>query len=219
MSELSSITPFDFNGAAVRVLVDEDGSPWFVVNDVCSVLKITNPRNAVDRIDGGYVRQADVTDSLGRPRETNLVSEPGLYELIFRSDKPIAAKFRKWVFEEVLPSIRKTGSYSVIPVKPDDDLAVLETMIQNVREHRQRLRAIEARVDSIEGHYDWFTTLAYARLNNLPGDRVSCQRHGQRASKLMRSRGQEPVKRQDATLGEINTYPLDVLNETAERPS
>jgi DNA-damage-inducible protein D len=71
-------------------------------------------------------------------------------------------------------------------------------------------------VAAIEGAHNWFTTLAYAKINDLPTDRVSCQRHGQRAARLMRSRGEEPIKRQDATFGTINTYPVDVLDETAE---
>lgn len=80
----------------------------------------------------------------------------------------------------------------------------------------QSQRVLAAKVAAIEGAHDEFTTLAYAKLNGLPSDRPSCQRHGQRASRLMRARGQEPRKRQDATFGTVNVYPVDVLEETAE---
>lgn len=213
---MSQITPFDFQGNRVRV-VTISGEPWFVVNDVCSVLGITDPHRAASRIDDGYLRQTRVQDSVGRTRPTNITSEPGLYELIFRSDKPEAVPFRRWVFEDVLPRIRKTGSYSVIPVQPQDDLDILASAIENLREQRRRLTTVEAKVEAIEGNYDWFTTLGYAKLERLPTDRLSCQRHGQRASRLMKSRGEEPVKRQDSMFGAVNTYPRDVLDETAER--
>jgi len=110
----NSMVPFDFQEYQVRV-VNIDDEPWFVVNDVCKVLEITNTRNVVERIDSDDVRQTDVTDSLGRSQMTNVVNESGLYEVIFRSDKPEAKVFRKWVTSEVLPQIRKTGSFVKTP--------------------------------------------------------------------------------------------------------
>lgn len=80
----------------------------------------------------------------------------------------------------------------------------------------QRQLQLEAKVSAAQGEHAEFTTLAYAKLNDLPTDRVSCQKHGKRASKLMRSRGQGPRRVQDATFGFINIYPADVLEETAE---
>lgn len=80
----------------------------------------------------------------------------------------------------------------------------------------QDQRVLAAKVAAIEGAHDEFTTLAYAKLNDLPTDRPSCQRHGQRAARLMRSRGLEPRKRQDATFGTINVYPVEILEETTE---
>ena len=90
-----------------------DGEPWFVARDVCAALEIANVGNAVARLDQDAVRQADITDALGRVQSTSVVSESGLYELILRSDKPAAKGFRRWVTSEVLPSIRRTGRYAV----------------------------------------------------------------------------------------------------------
>lgn len=219
---MSEITRFNFDGSGVRSLVIQ-GEPWFVASDVCAVLGIVNSAQAVDRLEIEDLCFTEVLDSNGRRQRTSIVNESGLYELIIRSNKPDARRFRRWLTTEVIPTIRKTGSYSMVPVEPQDDLVVLEEMIANMRESRRRIAAVEqgqnvlnAKVAAIEGAYDEFTTLAYAKLKGLPSDRPSCQRHGQRASRLMRARGQQPRKRQDATFGSVNVYPVDVLDETVE---
>ena len=93
------------------------GEIWFVVADVCRALEMSNPRKAVSDLPED--EKMTVTNSYGHSgkrggaQKFNLVNEPGLYRLIFRSRKPEAEKFKRWVFHEVLPSIRKTGKYSV----------------------------------------------------------------------------------------------------------
>ena len=103
---MNDITIFNHLGNDIRVMTDDQGEPWFVLNDICGVLGITNTRNVAGRLDGDCVRPADVTDNLGRLRRTNVVNEAGLYEVIIRSDKPEATQFRRWVTSEVLPSLR-----------------------------------------------------------------------------------------------------------------
>ena len=94
----------------VRAFADENGEPWFVAADVCRVLALTNPSEAVKCLDDDE-QSKYCLGSGGSDRV--IINESGMYSLIFRSRKPEAKKFRKWVTEEVLPSIRKTGSYSV----------------------------------------------------------------------------------------------------------
>ena len=89
-----------------------DGDPWFVGPDACRALGIGNSRQAVARLDSDDVSTADVIDSMGRSQATSIVSEAGLYELIFMSRKAEARAFKKWVTSEVLPAIRKTGRYA-----------------------------------------------------------------------------------------------------------
>ena len=89
------------------------GEPWFVAKDVCDVLEHSNHKMAVKSLDEDEVSTVYLTDSLGRKQETKIVSESGLYALIFQSRKPEAKKFRKWVTAEVLPAIRKKGYYGV----------------------------------------------------------------------------------------------------------
>lgn len=102
--------------------------------------------------------------------------------------------------------------------EPTDDLAVIEGMVRAIRADRQRLVAVEnaqavtaAKVAAIEGSHDWFTALGYAKLHDLATERSYLSRVGTRAAAIMRADGQEPHKRQDATFGLINVYPIPVL--------
>jgi prophage antirepressor-like protein len=103
------IVPFQYSDKTVRTITDENNEPWFVAKDVCEILDISKHRDAVSRLDDE--RGSVLLDTLGGRQEFSTVSESGLYNLIFQSRKPEARKFRKWVTSEVLPSIRKTGSY------------------------------------------------------------------------------------------------------------
>jgi len=107
---------FNFQSHEVR-LIDQDGQPWFVAADVCAALGYQNPSKAVaDHLDED--ERMTLTNSYshsgqrGGAQSFTIINESGLYALVLRSRKPEARKFAKWVTSEVLPSIRKTGSYS-----------------------------------------------------------------------------------------------------------
>lgn len=103
---------FAFDSAALRVLRDEAGAPWFNAQDLCSVLGFANPRQAVDsHVDEDDVQKLDAIDTIGRTQSVNHVNESGMYALIFGSTKPEAKKFKRWVTSDVLPTIRQTGRY------------------------------------------------------------------------------------------------------------
>lgn len=108
-----ALTVLNFQESAIRIVMGEDGEPWFVIADVCKILEIVNVTHVIDRLDPDGVRLAEVIDSLGRTQTAATANEPNLYRLIFRSDKPEAKAFQDWVYNEVLPAIRKTGSYSL----------------------------------------------------------------------------------------------------------
>ena len=99
--------------APIRVQVI-NGQVWFVAKDVCRNLGIEYHRDALTRLDNDE-RGSVLLDTLGGIQKVAAVNESGLYSLVFQSRKSGAKKFRKWVTMEVLPSIRKTGSYSVKP--------------------------------------------------------------------------------------------------------
>lgn len=104
-------TPFLFEGEhLVRVVQTGEREPWFVAADVCRVLGIKNAADALKNLDEDEKGIA-VSDTLGGQQSLLIVSESGMYALIFRSRKPAALRFRKWVTQEVLPAIRRTGSY------------------------------------------------------------------------------------------------------------
>ncbi|WP_211233844.1 BRO-N domain-containing protein [Maridesulfovibrio bastinii] len=109
---MSEIIPFDFGDTVVRVQQEQDGRTWFVAKDVCRVLDLDN-RETPRRLDEDEVGKTHIVDSLGRNQEMTMLSESGLYALIFKSRKPEAKKFRKWITAEVIPSLRRTGKYEM----------------------------------------------------------------------------------------------------------
>jgi len=96
----------------VRVIVQENGEPLFCLADVCFILELT-PSKVVQRLEDDVLSKYPILDSLGRQQDTNFVNEEGLYDVILGSRKETTKPFRKWVTSEVLPSIRKTGQYSL----------------------------------------------------------------------------------------------------------
>src|SRR5690606_598099 len=105
-----------FEAHAVRVQLDVHGSPWFNASDICAALEFVNSRQALDtHVDADDVQKLDTMDSLGRTQGANHVNESGLYALILGSTKDAAKRFKRWVTSDVLPTIRKTGQYTVTP--------------------------------------------------------------------------------------------------------
>ncbi|HZK69305.1 MAG TPA: Bro-N domain-containing protein [Paludibacter sp.] len=92
--------------------VEIEGEAWFVASEVCKLLDIKNSRDAVSRLDDDE-KLVSVLPTSGQNRNVTIISESGLYALIFKSNKPSAKKFRKWVTKEVIPAVRKTGSYGI----------------------------------------------------------------------------------------------------------
>jgi len=117
---IGSMMPFQFEGADMRVTLADDGQPWFNAIDVCAVLDFGNPYQALaTHVDVDDLQKLEVIDSLGRVQQANHVNESGLYSLILGSRKPQARRFKRWVTSEVLPTIRRTGSYFGRPPAAD----------------------------------------------------------------------------------------------------
>lgn len=96
---------------AIRAM-ERGGEVWFVAADVCRALELGNSRQAVIRLDDDE-KGVISTDTPGGKQEMNIVNEPGLYSLVLGSRKPEAKAFKRWITHEVLPSVRRTGTYSV----------------------------------------------------------------------------------------------------------
>ena len=121
----------------VRTIVINE-QPFLMLKDVCSILGLTNSSKVKERLKEDGVTTSYVIDRLGRKQEAKFINESNLYRLIFQSRKPEAEKFSDWVASEVLPAIRKTGKYELLPspdVMADDeflDVTKLE-MDQRIR--------------------------------------------------------------------------------------
>jgi anti-repressor protein len=109
MNQLQKV--FQYQDHQVRTVI-KDGEPWFVAKDVCEILDISKHRDAVSRLDNDE-RGSVLVDTPGGTQSVSAVNEYGLYSLILRSRKPEAKEFKRWITHEVIPSIRKTGSYSI----------------------------------------------------------------------------------------------------------
>jgi len=107
-----NIIPFQFESNNVRV-IEQDGEPWFVARDVAEALGYAKPQNAISR-HCSYALKRGIASNFG-VKETLIIPEGDVYRLIIKSKLPQAQRFERWVMDEVLPSIRKKGSYSVAP--------------------------------------------------------------------------------------------------------
>jgi prophage antirepressor-like protein len=160
---LNGLQVFDFEENAVRMMV-LDGEPWWVANDVCRVVGLSNVSQAVSRLDDDQKDNRILNDVVGREKRMVIVNETGLYELVFRSDKPEAKRFRKWVTKEVLPTIRKVGSFDeglakyadnpeyLALLADDRDVRAAEKFLQLTRDQKiqeYKIDAIKAEQASI----------------------------------------------------------------------
>lgn len=181
----TAIQCFDFKENPVRIL-DQDGAPWFVAADVCRVLEIGNPRQAVRSLDDDEKMTVSSSDGhsgmRGGAQSYNIISESGLYALIFKSRKPQAKSFRKWVTSEVLPSLRRGGSYTV-PGAPGAAAAIGGQV---------------ALVDYIQGR--GLDVREKIRFGNL------CKR-------LARAMGIRPTRELHPVYGEAHAYPAEIFAE------
>lgn len=115
-ADVSDISVIRFDGVKVRI-VNMDGDPWFIAKDVCEALEIVDHKVALRRLDTDEKGEC-LTPTPGGLQIMRTVCESGFYKLIARSRKAttegtFAHRFTNWVFREVIPSIRKTGSYGV----------------------------------------------------------------------------------------------------------
>jgi prophage antirepressor-like protein len=141
---MSTFTQFNFVEKSIRVSIDENGNPLFVAKDVCEILDQPDTSKVCSRLDDDEKLLRTVCVS-GQNREILFVNESGLYAIIMTSRKPEAKKFRKWVTNEVLPSIRKTGKYEVPNfVQPEPTQNQTAEQIS-----REQLNQIESLVNQI----------------------------------------------------------------------
>ena len=144
----------------IRVQKDEDGEPLFCLTDVCRALELTNPTIVAQQVCEEFgipkLNLGIVSRPNGSSIQANFITEQQMYFVMLSSRKPNAKPFRMWVNTEVLPSIRKTGSYSIsktnmdIAIYSDDPLERGKAIVAMLEEERAKQALIEARADKAE---------------------------------------------------------------------
>ena len=133
MDNLQIFSNSEFGEIRTALVNDE---PMFCLIDICKALEIKNATDVAKRLDEDELTRLNLGSRAG---ETNFITESGLYAVILRSDKPNAKKFRKWVTSEVLPSIRKTGSYGM----PKTTGGQIQLLAQGYTELEQAVNSIK----------------------------------------------------------------------------
>lgn len=141
----NSLIPYQFEDQPVRVLI-RDGRPWFVAKDVCEALTIiwkgSDSTGSLRDLESDE-KDLNTIETLGGKQEMTIISESGVYSLIFTSRKPEARRFRKWVTSEVLPAIAQTGRYGKID---------LHHRLALSRQIASLTRALTRTKDALESH-------------------------------------------------------------------
>lgn len=158
---MNEIQLFNYEEKAVRT-VTIDSEPWWVAKDICDILELTNITESLKRIDEEDLTSVKL-NSGGQDREMKIINESGLYSLILLSIKPEAKKFKKWITSEVLPSIRKTGQYSL--PKSDDELILIgyEKLMQRVNFLTEENKTLDIRVKKLIHDPKTYTTTEIAK--------------------------------------------------------
>ncbi len=180
----------------VRV-TEVNGEQMFAATDVCNVLGYSNPSKAIsDHVD----EDERYNQSLERGGNMLFITESGLYSLILRSNKPNAKPFRKWVTSEVLPSIRKTGSYTMALPKTYSE--ALRQLADAVEAKEKIQLQLEVKTQQLDEAKDWFSIKRWAKEHCMNWRKVSW-----RALKAISAEhGLEVKKIFDGNYGEVNLY-------------
>ena len=137
MNGITTFENLEFGAIRTKIIKDE---PYFCLPDVCGALEIKNISQLKTRLNKDGVIISEVIDSVGRKQNANFVNELNLYKVIFQSRKESAERFTDWVAGEVLPSIRKTGSYQ----KPTTIAEQIGLLATGYGDHEDRIKNLES---------------------------------------------------------------------------
>ena len=152
MDESRALRVFSFKEQDVRV-VEVNGEPWWVAKDICDVLGLGNPSEALRGLDDDERNTLRISEGIRGNPEMNIISESGLYTLILWSNKAEARPFRRWVTHEVLPCLRRNGFYVAGQEGRQDKsavnalLAVIDKQNERVMKLEEKLRKLQIRLE------------------------------------------------------------------------
>ena len=220
------------NLGQVRTTLDQYGMTWFSLPDVCSILDLKETHRVASRIDDPYRTIMTVGVQTGvfpdgspimQNVSMNFVNEPGLYQAIGNSRKPEAKRFMKWIFEEVIPSIRQKGYYTIQPMT---EMEMINKMSGTIIEQQKTLNIYGERLDEHEALLElhnnqleilsregYFTIATHARFRNIPVSLETAQTLGTIATKICEERGIGVASIPHPTFNFIHAYPYEILNE------
>jgi prophage antirepressor-like protein len=191
-------------------ITEINGKPYFPATQCAEILGYSNPRKAIiDHCKG--VTKCDSL-SMGGSQATNYIPEGDLYRLIVRSKMPAAERFEKWVFDEVLPSVRKHGIYAtedVVRMALDDPtfvIGILSEIKQEREAHALTAQRLEEKTLQLDESTQWFTVKRIAFINHRPWQSFDWRRLKNTSAYL----GYPVQKVFDANYGEVNAYHIDV---------
>ena len=178
----NSPTVFTFDKMDVRV-IRKDGEPWFVASDVCAALTIADASMAVARLDDDEKGTSSV-GTLGGEQAMMIISESGLYSLILTSRKSAAKRFKKWVTSEVLPSIRKTGTYTVgqpqpafqVPATLSAALRLAAEQAEQIERQQEQLALAAPKVEFVDRYVESTGNKCFRTVAKLLGAKESALR-------------------------------------------
>lgn len=141
---MNALDLFRYNDHEVRVTL-VDGEPWFVASDVATVLDLANVHSSLAALDADE-KGIHTVETLRGPQQVVVINEPGLYSLILRSRKPEAKAFKRWITHDVLPAIRKTGSYGAPAAISFEEMTaqVIAGLQERINEAQSRAKELEA---------------------------------------------------------------------------
>lgn len=182
---MNEVKLFDFESNKIRTVMI-DNEPYFVGKDVAKVLGYAEPRSAVSKkVDDEDKGVAKIATPSGT-QEMTVINESGVYSLVFSSKLPSAKKFKRWVTSEVLPTLRKTGSYQM----PTNPMQALELMFQALKETNDGVTQIEKRVTEIEENAP-LTPSEYSMLCRKINERIRTIKHERGLEHLNREQQSE----------------------------
>lgn len=206
----------------VRVLIQEDGEPLFCLSDICNILELQSSA-VIRRLEEGVTSNHPLPTN-GGIQQLTFVNEEGLYDVILGSRKESTKPFRKWVTSEVLPSIRKTGSYSV---KPMSQAELLLQQAQVIVDLEKRQIAQEGKIQQLTKDFDYlksktnntpdfYSVVGYCSLKGISINLEDAKQLGKEASKICKDNGIKTGSLPDPRFGRIKTYPYRVLESVIE---
>nr|DAV20194.1 MAG TPA: hypothetical protein [Caudoviricetes sp.] len=188
---MNELQVFNFQENQVRTQ-NRNNEIWFCLKDVCSILEIKNHKDVISRLN---LKGVDTIDTLtkGGLQKMNFINESNLYKVIFQSRKPQAEQFTEWVTSEVLPTLRRTGSYR-LPQTPEEKIQLLLEANQSAN---AKIDKVEERVTNLEDNrflnpneYGYLNTQISARVKEVKEVlHLECDR--KQNSELFRSIGRE----------------------------